>query len=606
MRLRVLIAAVSTVTALSVGGASASTWTGTTSQDWNDGTNWNANPPTGDFIVNNTASPGLFPIIAANSAFTPVDLRVGTVPGVIGRIDHVAGLNGTGNGNWFFLGYLGANAIYNLANTAGTGGTYTGFATGSGSLNVGGTAQNGNLLAGLDNGTVSTVNVNTTGTLAAGGIFLGAAGASNGNMNVDAGTVNVTGELQVGANFFGQGAGTNNNYRQSGGNVTTGIFSMSRGANNATAMNSTATITGGTLNTRRFLTLGFAGGASNTSTFNLSGGTVNVNTSLTDGQMEMAVFDLTKNAFNVVSGSLNLMGNSSIIFGAGGNHSGVSTITQSGGSVTFYADNGITAGGTGSINLGFGNSTGTETYNLNGGTLIVPQVRKTGANANGTFNFNGGVIKPTGSTATFMQGLTAANVQAGGALIDTNGFTITIAQNLLDGGGGGGLVKSGTGGLYLNGTNTYTGVTSLQAGTLGGSGSLAGSLVSSTGTRVAPGNSIGTFTVGSATLGGSLQVEYDGTGAGSIDLLNVLGNLNISAATADFSQLGAPADDPAYIFATYGSLTGTFASLLNVPAGYAVNYAYAGNNIALVAIPEPTTLAMILAGGVIAIRRRRA
>ncbi len=34
--------------------------------------------------------------------------------------------------------YLAANATYNLANTAATGGTYTGFGQGTGSINIGG------------------------------------------------------------------------------------------------------------------------------------------------------------------------------------------------------------------------------------------------------------------------------------------------------------------------------------------------------------------------------------------------------------------------------------------------------------------------------------
>jgi hypothetical protein len=45
--------------------------------------------------------------------------------------------------------------------------------------------------------------------------------------------------------------------------------------------------------------------------------------------------------------------------------------------------------------------------------------------------------------------------------------------------------------------------------------------------------------------------KYDGSGAGSIDLLDVLGSLEITAATVDFNQLGAALNDPAYVFASY-------------------------------------------------------
>ena len=82
-------------------------------------------------------------------------------------------------------------------------------------------------------------------------------------------------------------------------------------------------------------------------------------------------------------------------------------------------------------------------------------------------NFNGGkLIVRTGATnaANFMTGLDAANVLSGGAVIDTNGVDTTIAQALLNGGGGGGLTKQGSGTLTLTGANTYTGNTVISAG----------------------------------------------------------------------------------------------------------------------------------------------
>jgi autotransporter-associated beta strand protein len=63
-----------------------------------------------------------------------------------------------------------------------------------------------------------------------------------------------------------------------------------------------------------------------------------------------------------------------------------------------------------------------------------------------------------------MNGIDTVTIQAGGAIIDSNGNNITINTPLLDGGGG--LTKQGTGNLTLAGANTYSGNTTVNAGSL--------------------------------------------------------------------------------------------------------------------------------------------
>jgi autotransporter-associated beta strand protein len=110
-----------------------------------------------------------------------------------------------------------------------------------------------------------------------------------------------------------------------------------------------------------------------------------------------------------------------------------------------------------------------STINLNGGTLTVGSFLKTsvGLDQTATINFNGGTLRPSASSAAFLPALTglAAQVQNGGANIDTNGFDATIAAALV-GVGSGGLTKNGAGTLTLTGANTYTGGTTVNAGTL--------------------------------------------------------------------------------------------------------------------------------------------
>lgn len=424
-------------------------WTGAVSQDWKNPFNWSngvpqENAPQWSAFIN-TAT-GNFPSITSAGTYQgDWDIVVGG--GTNGRLDQSAGTVATGNGNWFFLGWQGAQATYNQ--------------TGSGSLRVGGlTTPNGNMLVGLDNGTVSTWNIDTTGTALAGGIFAGCNGAATGIINMTAGTVEASGEMQVGGSFFNNG-GTGQ-LNMTGGTVTANIVSFARGGNNVAAVSGTGVISGGTLNSRQWFTLGFAGSSTNNATITQNGGTININTS-GGGLLEMGVFDATTNLITLNSGSVNLQNNAGIGFGQGGNHTGTSTFTQNGGSVTFFSDAGFNVGGTGSLNLGNGGSTGTYAYDLNGGTLTTPSISKAAAGANGAFNFNGGTLVATGSTATFMQGLTAANIRNGGAIIDTNNSDITIAQPLLDDGTGG-LTKQGAGTLTLAGANTYDGNTTVQSG----------------------------------------------------------------------------------------------------------------------------------------------
>ena len=424
-------------------------WNGAVSQDWKDPFNWSNGVPQENapqwaaFI--NTASGNYPSITAAGTYQGDWDIIVGG--GTNGRLDQSAGTVATGNGNWFFLGWQGAQASYNQ--------------TGSGSLRVGGvTTPSGNMLIGLDNGTVSTWNVNTTGTARAGGIFAGCNGASTGIINMDAGTVDVSGSMQVGGSFFNNG-GTGQ-LNMNGGIVTANIVSFANGNNNVAAISGTGVINGGTLISRQWFTLGFAGSAANVATVTNNGGTININTS-GGGTMEMGVFDATSNLFTLNYGSVNLLNNAGIGFGQGGNHSGTSTFTQNGGSVTLFSDGGITAGGTGSLNLGNGGSTGTYAYNLSGGTLTTPSISKASTAANGSFNFNGGTLVAAASSTTFMQGLTAANIQNGGAIIDTNGNNITIAQPLVAYGIGG-LTKQGAGTLTLSGSSSYVGDTIVQSG----------------------------------------------------------------------------------------------------------------------------------------------
>ncbi len=135
----------------------------------------------------------------------------------------------------------------------------------------------------------------------------------------------------------------------------------------------------------------------------------------------------------------------------------------------------FTVSGSGVAELSGGLSIGHTAFGIGivtlstNGQITTPIVHRYNNNGNGTFNFDGGTLRARGNGVTlanFMQGLTAVNVKAGGVTIDSSNNVVTIAQNLLDGGGAGGLTKLGTGFLTLSGANAYSGNTMVSNGVL--------------------------------------------------------------------------------------------------------------------------------------------
>lgn len=122
---------------------------------------------------------------------------------------------------------------------------------------------------------------------------------------------------------------------------------------------------------------------------------------------------------------------------------------------------------------------GTGIINLNGGVLALNRFNITAPAPSGqasfTINLNGGTLKARNTNANFLNDLldTKVYVKSGGAIIDTNTFTTTIAAPLLhDPALGetpdGGITKLNTAGtLILTSTaSTYTGGTFINTGTL--------------------------------------------------------------------------------------------------------------------------------------------
>jgi T5SS/PEP-CTERM-associated repeat protein len=187
------------------------------------------------------------------------------------------------------------------------------------------------------------------------------------------------------------------------------------------------------------------------------------------------------------NGTLNIQNGGTVSNSGGyvGNGGGTGTVTVDGaGSVlynpnTLYVGFGVGSNGTLNIQNGgrvsnthvtLGYSGGTVTLNLSG-SVASRGVLETGYISKGTgtttVNWNGGILRATSYQSNYLQGFGASAITVGGngAFFDTNGANVgfTTASVLT---GTGGLTKQGAGTLSVAGGNTYSGSTTVSAGTL--------------------------------------------------------------------------------------------------------------------------------------------
>lgn len=244
---------------------------------------------------------------------------------------------------------------------------------------------------------------------------------------------------------------------------------------------------------------------------------------------------------------------------------------QSGGVIDFSASNGVNADN----KVAAGSITGAGSIVLGADTLSVGAL---GASTefSGVISGTGGLVKLGTGTLT-LSGTNAytggTSVSAGTLQLGNGGTSGSLAGNVADNGalafnrsdsvtfagvvsGNGSVAQKGTGTLTLSGTNTYTGGTSINAGTLNVTGAI-GSLTAAGGTTLT-----GTGKVGATSIASSATLA-PGAGA-SLGTLTVQGNLSLASGSSYVDYVTPSATSLTTITST-GSLNGAFTA--NVAAG---------------------------------------
>lgn len=257
---------------------------------------------------------------------------------------------------------------------------------------------------------------------------------------------------------------------------------------------------------------------------------------------------------------------------------------------------------------------------------------------NDTLNYNAGTITGSinGGAGTDTLNL-GASVSASSAILNFEQVNVTTGTATLSGVvSGTTFTKGGAGVLVLSNNNTYTGLTTVGAGTLRinnstGSGTGSGDVLVDAGATLAgggfidgsvvlngilvPGNSIGTLTVGgNVTWNGNAANawQFELGAANAADRLVVGGDFLKGGTELDFVyDFQSGASSGVFVLVEWTGTTDFTAddfSYVNLSSGLTGTFTINGKQLEFTAVPEPSTYAALFGAGALGFalwRRRR-
>ncbi len=406
--------------------------------------------------------------------------------------------------------------------------SYTGTTTvSSGVLNIQHATALGSTDAGTSVAAGAALQLQNNITIGAESLTLSGSGIANdGALRNIAGTTTFGGLVTLGgAARINSDAGTLT--LSNAGTITGAGFNLTLGGAGDLVVNSIIGIGAGNLIKDGSGTVTLSGANTFTGTTTISAGTLRLGvanaldstSAIFLNNVAGAVLDL--NGFDVSLGSLSGGGNL-----GGGVNLGANTLSVGADNTsTTYASSlsglgGLTKTGTGTLTL-TGSNTYTGTTRVSGGTLQAGSTSAFGTHSAVVLDNTAAVTLDLDSYDTTIGslaggGTSGGNVSLGFASLTTGGDGSSTLYEGVISGGGGSLIKAGSGTLTLTGANTFDGLTTVNAGTLviGSSGSLAS------------GNDLTLGANGAATFANSSPI------LGAVSNANTASNaLNFSAST---------------------------------------------------------------------------